>query len=450
VLLTQRGQVLVAKGNAYRRTKEEQLAYREKALELVQKFRAKRNLLEPEAVDALEAADEDMGTGRHPERSSEVAEAGNANILGMISKVAIAVAASGIAASMPGQIVAGEVTQLTNAAWFFLLEHKILLSEFARIGGQQLSYIQSVLNVITRFGKPEKFVEYLSGSTRTSSDDKMDKDAEEEAERLIIAGEPVPDDIAKRVRELNISGSKLETLKNLNNLVNLEFLSAGFNAINDLSPLANLKKLKGLSVHFNQISDLTPIAGLTALQSLDASHNQISDLAPIAGLTALQSLDASHNQISDLAPVAGLTALRSLYASHNQISDLAPVAGLAALQVLEASHNQISDLAPIAGLPALQTLDISGTAVREIAVLEHLEKLVYLGVAHLEQGIKAFPNWPTSLKGVCLKGTSWPESPALGLVKTAISSNGALVGERDQAFESVFFEYLPKDMQDEL
>jgi hypothetical protein len=119
VLLTGRGQELVTKGNAYRRTQEEQIAYREKALALVEKLRAKKTLVEREAVEALEAATQDMGTGRHPERSSELAEAGNNNMLGLLSKLAVgtatrlayAVVVTGLVASVPGQIASGELTQ---------------------------------------------------------------------------------------------------------------------------------------------------------------------------------------------------------------------------------------------------------------------------------------------------------------------------------------------------
>jgi Leucine-rich repeat (LRR) protein len=385
VLLTGRGQELVTKGNNYRRTLEEQIAYREKALALVEKLKARKTLVEREAVEALEAATRDMGTGRHPERSSELAEAGNSNILGLLSKIAVvtavAVVGKGLAATVPGQIGSAEVTEIANAAWHFLLEHKVMLREFATIGGQQLSYLQSVLNVMTRFGTIENFTSHLSNAATAEGEGERDEDAEKEARRLILAGQPVPDLIAKKVRILDIEDENITTLENLRNLINLTVINASNNRISDLSPISGLTTLQSLDASDNQISDLSPISGLTTLQSLDASYNQISDLSPISGLTALHNLEASHNQISDLSPISGLPALPSLDSSHNQISDLSPIAELTALLSLDSSHNQISDLSPIAELTALQRLYASDNQISDLSPISRLTTLQNLSAS---------------------------------------------------------------------
>jgi Leucine-rich repeat (LRR) protein len=386
VLLTQRGQELVAKGNAYRRTKEEQIAYREKALELIQKIRAKRVLVEPEAVDALEAADNDMAKGRHPERSSELAEAGNSNILGFLSQLAIgtsaAVVAKGLAATVPGQLAAEEVTQLANVAWFFLLENKILLSDFAQIGGQQLSYIQSVLNVISRFGKPEQFKQYVQGDRADASIDLSQNATEQEARRLIIAGNPVPHEIAKHVRHLDISDCKIDTLSNLANLANLEALNASNNQIRDLWPISKLKMLIDLSVSVNKISDLSPLAGLTRLEHFDAYINEISDLTPLARLSKLQSLQISSNLLDDLTPLKGLLELQSLGIDNNQIKDLSPLSSLSALHNLDVSTNQIFEITPVAYLSNLVNVGFYDNQISDISSLAGLIRLETLDASH--------------------------------------------------------------------
>jgi internalin A len=498
VLLTGRGQELVTKGNNYRRTLEEQIAYREKALALVEKLRARKTLVEREAVDTLEAATQDMGTGRHPERSSELAEAGNSNILGLLSSLAVgtavAVVGKGLAATIPGQIASAEVTEIANAAWYFLLEHKVMLREFATIGGQQLSYLQSVLNVLTRFKTLENFTEHLSGSTENGTVIESDEEAEKEARRLILAGRPVPESFAKRVHTLDISNSNILTLDNLRNLTNLISLDVSNNKISDLTPIAGLVKIGTLYVGKNQIKDIAPIADLKGLQNLYLGGNQISDLQPVAGLIGLerlhawsneieslepvaalktlralsvwgnriknlssiaelkelQQLDVGYSAISDLSPIANLKFLQQLEFRHSQIVSLAPINELTDLHDLDASYNSIRDLSPIAKLRDLHSIDVSGNPISSLKELEALPKLTYLGIADLKKSPGGLSVWPTFLKGVCLKGTTWPAQPAILDLRTAILTDGALTGTEDRNFLIRYSYYLTTEQRDAL
>ncbi|MFY0536105.1 leucine-rich repeat domain-containing protein [Nannocystis pusilla] len=176
-----------------------------------------------------------------------------------------------------------------------------------------------------------------------------------------LAGLPLTELYASSLEGADLSG--------LGQIVSLQALDLGNNALTDIGELAPLVHLTSLSLYGNQLADLSPLAGLVALQGLNLSANQLTDLSPLAGLTAMQRLDLDENAIVDLAPLTEMVALTRLTAEENAIADLAALAGMTALTELDLSHNQIVDLAPLAGLHALIDLDLAVNHVVDVAPL---------------------------------------------------------------------------------
>ena len=86
----------------------------------------------------------------------------------------------------------------------------------------------------------------------------------------------------------------------MSQLPTLSFLSAGSNAISDLSPLSTLTKLRGVLLDANLITDLQPLAGLPELTSIDLSGNQISNLSPLSQVQCTKdccTLDVTDNPL---------------------------------------------------------------------------------------------------------------------------------------------------------
>ena len=95
------------------------------------------------------------------------------------------------------------------------------------------------------------------------------KEAEAEAQRLILDGKPVPDAIAVLVRELNLSEEKeLASARLLSNLSNLTDLNLNETPVADVSPLAALTNLQTLYLSGTPVADVSPLAALTNLQGL--------------------------------------------------------------------------------------------------------------------------------------------------------------------------------------
>ena len=102
-----------------------------------------------------------------------------------------------------------------------------------------------------------------------------------EARALILAGKPIPSDLAGKVTAMNLWNTE----------------------VTDLTPLAGLTALQKLHLAYTEVTDLTPLAGLTALQTLYLQNTKVTDLAPLAGLTALQELHLAYTEVTDLTPV---------------------------------------------------------------------------------------------------------------------------------------------------
>lgn len=139
----------------------------------------------------------------------------------------------------------------------------------------------------------------------------------------------------EKITSLNIDYRGVKYIDGIENLTNLQDLTAGENQISDLSPLKNLTNLQYIYLNNNQISDISPLKELYNLKklylgasisfdnnrNLVKSENVISDVSPLKDLTNLQELNLGFNQINDISPLEGLYNLRKLYLFDNEVSD---------------------------------------------------------------------------------------------------------------------------------
>lgn len=80
---------------------------------------------------------------------------------------------------------------------------------------------------------------------------------------------------SKKLRHLDISSNKVDTLKHLAGLDNLEILKAGQNEIKSLDHLRNHKNLKALILNNNRIKLMENAGALQNLNSLGGAHHHI-------------------------------------------------------------------------------------------------------------------------------------------------------------------------------
>lgn len=141
--------------------------------------------------------------------------------------------------------------------------------------------------------------------------------------------------------------------------------------LNELDPclFPKMTGLKHLYLGPGKLNDLKPIAALTQLESLRASINEVSDLKPLEKLTLLDRVDLGRTQVQDLAPLANLVNLTELELDDTPIADLAPLAKLKKLEMLSIKNTRVTDVSPLKDLPKLKQLRVQGTAVSNLDTL---------------------------------------------------------------------------------
>lgn len=150
---------------------------------------------------------------------------------------------------------------------------------------------------------------------------------------LGLSADPEVQQTFKRLRVLDLSFTRIQTLAHFTMFESLQNLRLDDTPVQDLKPLASLTSLKSLSLSGTLVHDLTPLASLTSLQYLDLRRTPVQDLTPLASLTSLQHLDLSGTPVQDLKPLASITSLQYLHLMGVRTQDLTPLAGLSSLHI---------------------------------------------------------------------------------------------------------------------
>ncbi|WEV46475.1 leucine-rich repeat domain-containing protein [Bifidobacterium sp. ESL0690] len=222
---------------------------------------------------------------------------------------------------------------------------------------------------------------------------------------------------------LNIDGNDIQSLASLVNLTKLQTLYCNGNEVTDFSPLSKLTSLQVLSLNTQQDNsgsnpdsrssvDLAPLAGLTGLKvlrlnnlrfksvapltglvnlnELDIESAGIIDGSPLAGLVNLTRLDISRNDLGSIDMVRGMTNLRKLYAGQQntggslQIRDVSALEPLVNLQELDLSGNAIADISPLRGMANMHVLWIGGNRISDISPISGMTALTSLSIDYNE------------------------------------------------------------------
>lgn len=157
---TARGKELYDQADRDRRTRDEDLAYRERALALSQALQETGDLVTDQAKAIVTAVNEGIGQGRHPERTSDAARNANRNLLIAaaklvttpegIAKIATGTGGAIVGAAILSSSVGAGVTSggaaLVDAAYQFLLHNDAILRGIAAVGGEALTWLRPFLD----------------------------------------------------------------------------------------------------------------------------------------------------------------------------------------------------------------------------------------------------------------------------------------------------------------
>jgi Leucine-rich repeat (LRR) protein len=207
-----------------------------------------------------------------------------------------------------------------------------------------------------------------------------DKPAAEIARQLILAGEDVPDEICALVKDLDLSSTNMESIKQLERFHNLESLDLGYTQVADLTPLVGLVKLKSLRIDYTAVEDLTPLSGLISLRSLIADSTPIRNLSPIACLVRLQQLNLAETKVGDVIALSNLAELRELDLRGTDVNELSPLANMRSLRELNLTRTHIQNIEPLGNLRLLTRLELVATRVSDVSALARLTQLRVLNL----------------------------------------------------------------------
>ena len=151
VLGTKRGRELDQRARDHNRTREQDLAYKQKAQEFAAKVNATSGLVTTDGQSLLKEVNDEIATGPFPERSTALAENVNQNLLVSMSKAVVLGPVGGVASQMVITSATGKAAIGVGAAGFDLACHFLLgNAEFLRVfamsdGGAHLSWLPSLL-----------------------------------------------------------------------------------------------------------------------------------------------------------------------------------------------------------------------------------------------------------------------------------------------------------------
>jgi hypothetical protein len=132
-----------------------------------------------------------------------------------------------------------------------------------------------------------------------------------------------------------------------------------------LEPAVFLSRLKELEVSDTRVSSLGPLSRMTQLENLRVSKNPIIELNPITPLINLRELDFSNTQVEDLMPIQNFRFLETLKFGGTPVRNLKYLQNLRSLKVLEFYNTKINNLDVLETMTSLKSLKIFNTKISE-------------------------------------------------------------------------------------
>jgi hypothetical protein len=132
-----------------------------------------------------------------------------------------------------------------------------------------------------------------------------------------------------------------------------------------LQPVVNLSRLKELQISGTRVSSLEPLSRMAQLQVLRFPKNPVTQLNPLSPLANLRELDFSNTQVEDLMPIQNLRFIETLKFAGTPVKNLKYLQNLRSLKVLEFYNTKVSNLDVLETMTGLKSLKIFNTRISE-------------------------------------------------------------------------------------
>lgn len=221
----------------------------------------------------------------------------------------------------------------------------------------------------------------------------------------------------ERIDELNIAGSEMDNVKDLNTfLPNLKVLDLSSNHIKFLDGIP--EQILDLNLANNEIGDDTSFQKFRDLQHLNVSDNNLTNVSSLSYNIHLNELYLSNNLIVTINSLKSLCNLTKLDITQNKLSgDLNfKILGLKNLQELNVSENELQGILNIEYAPNLRVLIANDNRIHTVSCQQrhpYLKKL-YLKFNNLKNlDISMFPH----LRSLKIDGNELEDISEIGKLK---------------------------------
>ena len=126
----------------------------------------------------------------------------------------------------------------------------------------------------------------------------------------------------QQLRSLNVSGTKLPSIKNIQGCVSLTSLVCVHNDLCNLDGIESLTKLEKLNCSRNNLTSLRGMEGLVRLQKLECGRNRLSSIVSLASCVGLIYIRCSCNELITLVGIENCSRLEVLACDFNYITHL--------------------------------------------------------------------------------------------------------------------------------
>lgn len=167
----------------------------------------------------------------------------------------------------------------------------------------------------------------------------------------------------KNVKIITSKGNNINSIKGIENLINLRELYLPINNIVDISELKDLTLLEKIDLRKNKIKDIRSLKKLVKLVEVELSENSIRDVSSLRELNMLQNLMLKKNQITNVNCLKKLKNLKYLDLDNNKISRIDGRTYFNSLETLNLKNNNIKNLDSIVGFNNLEILNIKGNKI---------------------------------------------------------------------------------------
>ncbi|MCA9175103.1 MAG: hypothetical protein KDB14_11525 [Planctomycetales bacterium] len=147
----------------------------------------------------------------------------------------------------------------------------------------------------------------------------------------------------------------------------------------DISPLRQLRKIRRLDISGTRVCDLAPLANKTSLRHLYLASSNVTNLCDLKNLR-LTTLDISGTDIERISALEGMQSLEEINLSNTHVSDIRPLHRLTHLKRIDASGSNVTDLSPLKALVNLQELILNDTPLNTLHHLPNLQKLAVVWI----------------------------------------------------------------------